>query len=693
MVNGYMGNRLRVDLTNNKHKTESLSPGYLKKWIGGRGFNSEVVYHETEQGMDPFDPKNPLCLATGAIAGSWAPLCGRTTVSARSPMTCSVMGTDVHAHGDTNMGGQFAAYMKYAGLDQIVVKGRAEKPAWIWIDDLDVEIRDADHLWGLGVKESQKRIIEEEIGDPNLRVINIGPAGENLVRFACVVNSYSSAGGRTGIGAVMGSKNLKAIGVRGEKPVTFADPEGFAHAAWGLREKIHAAPSAKRRQEEGTMDLFDAGNTIGINAHKNVSTGYMPGIEETYGGLKWAENWLFRRKGCWSCPVSCGRYTYHKEGKYAGFHAGGPEMETVCNLGPRLDSYDVETVNVLSGLVNELGMDSISAGGAISWAMEAYDKGLLTEDDTDGIEFEWGDLETAKEVLEMIAKREGFGDLLAEGAIRAAEKIGRGTEKLVPHNRGLEHISVDPRIALGFSLGYAMSTRGSDHLRNYSVLEFPGPAESRKKIVEDALEEEELIDEFWDDFPSEMYRIETKPKLCTYSERNKLVADLVGACCQAIGSWGGAGDWRSYTPLYRLATGFEDITDEVFWEVTARVNAIERAHWNREGSGRQDDWHIDRYYDEPVQDGPYEGFKLDRDKWEWAQKEYYKLHGWDKDGFITPEKAKELGIEEILSEVEEGKKIYKNYMGKLKEEAKKGEFEDSRRAFSKTYSTIGKSEN
>lgn len=686
MVNGYMGRRLRVDLSNDKHKIESLSPTYLKKWMGGRGFNSETVYHETEQGLDPLSPENVLCFGTGALAGTWSPLSGRTTVTARSPMTCSIMGTDVHALGDTNMGGQFAAYMKYAGFDQIVVKGRAEKPVWLWIDDMDVEIRPAEHLWGREVKESQKIIIKEEIGDPDMRVLNIGPAGENLVRYACVVNSYSSAGGRTGMGAVMGSKNLKAIGVRGKQEVTFANPEEFAEEGWELRERVHNSPSAKRRQKEGSMDLFDAGNAIGINAHKNVSTGFMPGLEETYGGEKWAKNWLFRRKGCWSCPVSCGRYTYHDGGKYEGFHAGGPEMETVCNLGPRLDTYDVETVNVLSGLVNELGMDSISAGGAISWAMEAYEKGLLTKEDTNGLEFKWGDVETAMDVLNMIANREGFGDILAEGAIRAAKKIGKGTEKLVPHNRGLEHISVDPRIALGFSLGYAMSTRGSDHLRNYSVLEFPGAAQSREELVNEALEDEELIEKFWDDFPSEMSEMDTKPKLCTYSERNKLVADLVGACCQAIGSWGGAGDWRSYTPLYRLATGFEDMTNEKIWKVAERVNAIERALWNREGSGWQDDWHIDRYYDQPVEGGPHKGLKLDRDEWAWAQETYYKLHGWDEDGFITPEKAKELDIEEIIPDVEKGKEIYEEYMSDLKERAKKEEFKNSEKAFSKTFS-------
>jgi len=658
-MNGWMGQRLRIDLTTSKTEIEELSPAYLRKWIGARGLNSEVVYRETWQGMDPLDPRAPLCFGCGPLSGTFAPLSGRTTVSARSPMTCSYLGNEIHGHGDTNMGGQFSAAMKYAGYDQIVVKGKAEKPVYIWIDDDKIEIRDASHLWGLKVTEATKRILEE-LGDPDVRVVIIGPAGENLVRFASLANSISSSGGRTGMGCVMGSKNLKAIAVRGTKPITFADPEAFTKASWQLREKIHNSPSAKRRWDEGTMDLFDAGNAIGINAHKNCSTGYMPRIEEIYGGYQWAEQFLFRRKGCWACPVSCGRYTYIKEGKWAGFHCGGPEMESVCNLGPRIGSEDVAGVNVLCGLVNDLGLDSISGGAALSWTMECFEKGYLTEKDTGGISLRWGDIETSMRVLEMIAYRQGFGDILAEGNIRAAEKLGVGMD-IVPHCRGLEHISVDPRIAMGFSLGYAMSTRGSDHLKNYSCLEFAGCAMSRKEQVAEALGPE-LEKAFWKDFPKEMTELRTKPALCSWSERNKCVADLVGCCCQAIGSWGGAGTWNdAYAPLLRLATGV-DMSDEEIFKVAERVVAIERAHWNREGSARQDDTHIDRYFEEPVVDGPHKGLKIDRDEWAWAQSEYYRLHNWDEDGFITPEKAMDLGIEEIVPDIEAGKRIYREWL-------------------------------
>jgi len=662
-MNGWMGQRLRFDLTNNTYEIEKLSPEYYRKWMGARGFNSEVVYHETWEGMDALDPANPLCFAAGPLAGTLAPLSGRTTVSARSPMTCSFRGTDVHGHGDTNMGGSFGPAMKYAGYDQIVVKGKAEKPVYLWIDDDKIEIRDASKFWGLGVKDATKKIVKELGGDPDIRVALIGPAGENLVRFACVVNSYSSTGGRTGMGCVMGSKNLKAIAVRGTNPITVANPKEFNKACWALRNKLHESPSALRRRDEGSMDLFDVGNVIGINAHRNVSTGYMKDIETTYGGYQWAEKYNFRRKACWSCPVACGRYTYIKEGKYAGFHCSGPEMESVCNLGPRIDTYDVPAVNVMCGMVNELGMDSVSAGAALSWTMECFDKGYLTKEDTGGIELRWGDVDTSMKLLPMIANRETeFTKILGEGNIRAAEILGVGMD-IVPHCRGLEHISVDPRVAMGFSLGYATSTRGSDHLKGYSCLEFMGCAKSRSSQVTEIFGEgSELEKEFWKDFPKELYTLTTKPKLLTWTEKNKCVADLVGCCCQAIGSWGGAGTWKeAYAPLLRLIVDL-DITDDEIFKTCERVINIERAHWNRDGSGRQDDTHIDRYFEEGVHDGPYKGLKIPRDDWEWALSEYYMYHGWDDNGFISDEKAKELDIPEIIPDMNKGRELYQEYM-------------------------------
>lgn len=658
-MNGWMGQRLRIDMTNSTYEIERLPEEYYRKWIGGRGFNSDVVYHETYRGMDPYDPDNPLCIACGPLGGTFAPLSGRTTVSCRSPLTCSNSSEVMHGHGDTNMGGSFGPMMKYAGYDQIIVKGRAEKPTYLFINDDKIEFRDATHLWGKKSKEATKQILNE-LGDPDIRVLIIGPAGENLVRFSCVINSFSSAGGRTGMGAVMGSKNLKAIAVKGSKSVTVARPEEFIEKCISLRKKVHSSPQAIRRRYEGSLDLFDAGNNVGINAHKNCSTGYMKDIEKYYGGVVWAEQFLFRRKSCWSCPVGCGRYTYIKEGKWAGRHGGGPEMESLC-IGPRIDSYDVAGVSMLCLEINDLGMDSISAGAVLSWLMEAFEKGYITEKDTDGLRLEWGDIEKSLEALYMMAYRKGFGELMAEGSLRLARKLGVGTD-IVPHCRGLEQISVDPRIAKSFCLGYAISTRGSDHLRGYTNLEFPGCARIRGPQIDEALGDE-LAKIYWDKFPDNTIEdYDTKPQLCYWSERNKTVADLCGTCCQAIGSWGGAGSWReAYTPIFRPLTG-ADFSDEEIFLAAERVLAIERAHWLREGSGLQDDTHTERFFIEPVVDGPFKGSVIDRDKFERSVQEYYRIHGWDELGFITPEKAEALDLKEIIPDMEEGRAICEKWL-------------------------------
>ncbi len=251
-MHGWKGNRLRIDMTNRTYEVEPLSESYFKKWIGGRGFNSDVVYHETRQGMDALDPDNPLCFCSGALCGTFAPLSGRTTVSARSPMTCSLLGSSVHGHGDTNMGGAFGPMMKYAGYDQIIVKGKADELTWIYIEAGKVIFKSAHDIWGLGAKKATIKI-QEELHDPDVKVALIRPAGENLVRFACIMNTFSASGGRTGMGCVMGSKNLKAIAVRGTQPITITNPTEFIKAAWALREEIHNSPSAIRRMAEGEL--------------------------------------------------------------------------------------------------------------------------------------------------------------------------------------------------------------------------------------------------------------------------------------------------------------------------------------------------------------------------------------------------------------------------------------------------------
>lgn len=653
---GWTGKRIRVDLSKGEIMVESLTLDYLRKWIGGRGMNSEVVYHETKVGMDPFDPANPLCFGVGPLTGTFAPGSGRTTISARSPMTSGKNPrTDVHGHGDASMGSHWGAELKFAGYDQIIVKGKSAKPTWIWIDDDVIELRDASYLWGKDTKQTTLAIIDE-LGDPDIKVVCIGPAGEKLVRFAAIMNTFFSASGRTGMGAVAGSKNLKAITVRGSKPVLIAEPEKFAEACWECRNRIASDPLSQVMQVEGTQSTFDDGNAWGIaGAWKNHGPGYCPGLEEKFSGTLYTQKYLHSRNGCYACPVSCMRYTFIKEGPFTGKHFGGPEMESMCNLGPRTGTLDQAATAVMQEICNLYGIDTISAGSAISWAMDCYADGLLTENDTGGIPFRWGDTDTTLKVLEMIGKREGFGKLLGEGTIRAAKEVGRGTEKYVPHVRGLEDSACDPRIPTGFVLGYAMSTRGADHMRHIPALEFMSIAEAHKDLVEKVLGPQ-LSRVFWSS-PKELTDLSTKPALCTWSERNKCVADLFGVCCDPIAYTMAAGDYTGITPQFRAATGVSWSDDELF-KTAERVVTIERAHWNREGSARQDDTHIDRYFQRPVEEGPWKGTVIDRKMWKWAQSEYYRLHNWNDNGFVTPEKLEELDLKELIEDIEASRKCY-----------------------------------
>ncbi len=401
---GWMGQRLRLDLTNKSYEIEKLPVKYYKKWLGGRGFNSDVVYQETSWGMDPYDPQNPLCFAAGALAGTFSPLSGNTVVSACSPMTGSIMGTNFHGGCDTNIGDAFGAMMKYTGYDQIIVKGKAGKPMYVFIDDDRIEFRDASHLWGLGTRKAFIKILEENI-DPDIKVVLIGPAGENLVRFACVKDTFSVANGRMGMGAVMGSKNLKAIAVKGTKPVRIAYPAEFMNLSWALCDNIYRLISDKRNEVDWPIN-------------------YTKDVGKVQQWIKGAKQFRFKRVSCWGCPVTCKSFIYIKEGKYAGFFCSSSEIEKFCKFEPGIKTGDLSDMIILCSKANDLGMDTISAGAALSMTIEAFEKGHLTREDIGNVTPDRKDIKSLMKVLDMTAHRIGFGNLLAEGKIDRAGKSG-----------------------------------------------------------------------------------------------------------------------------------------------------------------------------------------------------------------------------------------------------------------------------
>jgi len=410
-LHGWMGKRLRLDLTEKTFKIEDLPLSYYKRWVGGRGLNAGVVHDETEPGMDPFDPQNPLCFAAGALTGTFAPLSGRTAINAYSPNACSTLEENLFGLDGTTMADAFGPRMKYAGFDQVVVTGRAEEPVYVFINDGTIEFRDARHLWGQGVKKATNAILEE-LADFEVNIALIGPAGENLVKFACITSAFHPSGGRTGMGAVMGSKNLKALVVRGTQPIHLAHPGEFIKYCWRLREMIHDASQTIRQKIEAPDSPV-----------RDIKKAYDKSVE--------AKQLLSRRTSCWSCPVACGKFTYINEGKYGGFHCSEPEMERICRLEPGPAGGDAAGIAALCGQAGDLGMDSVLSFATLSWISDAIEQGRISEKDTGGIRLEKGDIEGSIKVLDMIGRRTGIGDLLAEGTGQAAGALGvRGELKI-----------------------------------------------------------------------------------------------------------------------------------------------------------------------------------------------------------------------------------------------------------------------
>jgi len=623
MTYGWTGRRLRVDLSSGRSRVEEIDPAYMKKWLGGRGFNSELLYREVGPDIDPLGPDNLLIFGVGPLTGTFAPSSGRSTVTARSPLS--------GGFGDSNMGGHWGPELKFAGYDQLVVEGTASSPVYLWIDDEQVEIRDAAAVWGRKVPQADA-MIKEELGSEEIHTALIGPAGEKLVRYACILNDVYRAAARCGMGAVMGSKKLKAIAVRGSNPVKIAHPEEFYRICAQARESLHQDLMAQMLRDQGTWLLtMPANYEQGWFCWHNFQKGFHPDARKL-SGEEHRDKFLSHREGCFACPISCGRFSRIKEGQYAGEITGGPEYETLTGIGPRIGLLDMDKVVHNNKLVNELGLDSCSCGGAIAWAMECWQRGLLTEEDTGGLVLEWGDQETITRLMEMIANREGFGDLLAEGSSRAAKILGRGAEYSISV-KGHDMSQDDPRgLGFAFGIGFATGRRGGDHLQGLPCLEltgsfYPGLVE---RILGTREAEERLS-------PAK------KPEMERYSEDLKAVGDSLTQCTFTH-SWSFAVQPEDMAAMLAAATGIELSSDEML-QIGARIVQLERAYWNRLLVGRLEDKSPRRFTEEPMPDGPNKGTVFPEAE---LIPLYYDVRGWDREtGFPREEILIELGLEGV----------------------------------------------
>lgn len=608
-MNGYVGKILYIDLSSGETRTEPLTEEFGKKYIGATGFGVKMLLENQEPGVDPFDPESPLVFATGPLAGTMAPTSGKYGVFAKSPESTFL--------GEGYSTGFFGPELKRAGYDIVVMKGKCEKPSYLWIDDDSVQLVDAKHLWGKTTWETETAI-KDELGDYYIRVATIGPAGENLVRTGCIINDHWRAVGRTGLGAVMGSKNLKAVAVRGSQDVTVADIEGLREHCLELYEEMRHSPQTVKYRTLGTPANVHKLNKAGAMPTRNYKSATFEGADKVSGEYL-NEHFIVKIQGCDACPMRCEHVAEIPEGRWKGTTAR-MEYEPLWGLGPFCGVDEMEGIIKAKEICDRYGMGAISTGVIVGFGMECYERGLIDKEDTGGLELEFGNTEAMVKTVRKIAKREDIGDILAEGVKRASEKIGQGSEDFACHIKGVEVTGYDIRGLKTTALGYAVSRRGADHQRHGSYGHDLGGevdrytvSEGRGKLVMDDEDE---------------YCIFDSMILCKFNRR----------------LW----DYDKIARLYREVTGIP-MTGEEIRKAGERISNLARVYNIREGLTREDDHLPPRVMNTPIPSGVSKGSKVSQEELDFLLDDYYETRGWTKQGIPTEEKIQELGLEEYTS--------------------------------------------
>ncbi len=636
-LGGYAGRYLRVDLSSGKVWVKETPKELIRNYLGGLGFAVKILWDEVDEHTDPLGPDNRLVISTGPLTGTMFPAAGRYQVNAKSPLT--------GIWGHANAGGFFGPELKFAGYDFIVIQGRAERPVYLVIDDDLVELRDASHLWGeerngrfYGGKTTFETIqmIREELGDETFKVAAIGPAGENTVRFASIINDLGNAAGRTGMGAVMGSKRLKAIAVRGSRGVRVAKPELFMEVVDDAYRKLLVDWGDALKEtltKYGTPNLVEAINAMGRMPVKNHWTGYWEKAH-LIGGERIREEFRVKQASCFGCLVQCKYFVRSRKEPYAGIYKG-PEYEALVSFGSSLLVEDVEAVFYANHLADLYGMDSISLGMTIAWAMESWEHGLLTKEETGGLDLSWGNAEAMVELVKKTAFREGFGNMIAEGSKRASEIIGRGTERFAMHVKGNEISAQDGRAHQSSGLTHATAARGADHLTSLSCLEERGYEQVAAERygadkVKDLVDPQSTRYKGWLVWDLEML----------YALGNSLII-----CWYEVG-WPPVFYYPDMARAAAAATGIAEFGDPNEVKRIAKRIAIHRRMFNvREGLRRKDDTLPDRFLKEPMPTGPAKGHVCRLHE---MLDDYYEAAGIDKEtGVPKDETLRELGLGEL----------------------------------------------
>lgn len=645
MPYGYNGKILHVNLTTGQLTVEEPPESFFRKYMGGSALNMHYMLTQMPANADPLGPDNLLCLSVGVTTG--APISGqsRMTATAKSPLTGGI--------GDAQCGGFFPAEMKFAGFDAFIIKGKSPKPVYLWVNDGQYELRDAGHLWGK-ITGDVEAILKEELGDDRIEVAQVGPAGERGVRFAAIINMSNRANGRTGMGAVMGSKNLKAVVVRGKegkKKFAVANKAGLLDLT---RDGVKLIPESDVAglAKYGTAETTGAQQAVGGLPTYNFNSGVFDNWEKIDGttmydtilrGVDEERQDMKGRDTCYSCSVRCKRVVEITEGPYkVDPHYGGPEYETTSTFGNYCGVDDLAAISYANQLCNQYGLDTISCGATIAWAMECFENGKITTEDTGGIELKFGNADAMVKMTEMIAKGEGFGQILGLGSAAAAEKIGRGTEEFLITSHKQEAPAHMPQLKRSLALIYAVNPFGADHQSSEHDPVYEGKSVSypdRLKLL---------------DLTTAQPRRSLGPEKVRFARRTQYLYSAMDSVnvCQFV--YGPA--WQLYGPqellnMIRDVTGWDVTMDELLKVGERRVNML-RAFNAREGIDRGQDKLPEKMFKKALKGGKSDGIKVDRDEFEAALDEYYRQNDWDVEtGNPTRQKLESLDLAWVADEL------------------------------------------
>jgi len=607
-MNGYGGNILRVNLTNGKITKAPTLPEVARDFIGGRGFGAYFLFKEVPKNADPLGAENKLIVSSGPFSGLLIPGAGKCDWTTKSPLT--------GGYASASMGGHFTAEMKYAGLDSIILEGISPKPVYLFIENDKVELRDAADLWGKDCITLEKHF-KENLGE-EFQVAVIGPGGENGVLYACINHDYGRQAGRGGVGTVMGVKKVKAIVIHGTKSIPVADKDAYRKAGMALYKACKDADGLKDWTRYGTTIVTSWCDEVGAFPTRNFSAGSFEGGKTLYGPVM-REKIVITDKGCFGCPSPCGKYSNVK--KY-GLQVEGPEYESIGMLGPNVGIADIEDVAKANLMCDELGIDTISTGGVIAWAMECCERGIFTKQDTDGLDLRFGNAEAVFTLIEKIARREGLGALLAEGTKRAAKKIGKGSEKFAIQIKGMEQSAYATHNATAMLLAYMTCDVGAHHNRAWAITY--DLQVGRERVA-----------------PDKVSRV-------IWLQNFRPMFDVFGGCRL---QWVELGiDRNLYLPALEAITGVERTWEELEM-VGERIWNLTRMYWAREneGFGRAWDMPAPRFYEDPPKTGVTKGQITKLEDIHSLLDIYYEQRGWTNDGLPKPETLERLGLSALVA--------------------------------------------